>query len=300
MRARNIKPAFFRNELLAELPAATRLLFIGLWCLADREGRLEDRPKRIKLELLPFDEIDIEQALSDLETQGFIKRYVAEGVSVIRVSNFVKHQTPHGTEKDSELPDEQGQFTVHQRGKHGYITGAPQLVNSALTVNPPFHNALNPDYLNPDSNTPLPPTGGDADEDQTPEQPPVQRAPADKPRPKRSKKLSKTELRDTPTVLAWLKTRSKKLRLDPDHHETRLRTLATAEGALRSDGPGFFEACMRNQRWEMLSDGDLATGKRRLQEHDTSHLPGLVNQLSNKLAISTIPGIDDAECDDDE
>jgi len=57
---------------------------------------------------------------------------------------------------------------------------------------------------------------------------------------------------------------------------------------------------MRNQRWEMLSDADLDTGKRRLQEHDTSHLPGLVNQLSDKLAIGTIPGIDDMEGDSDE
>ena len=51
-RARNIKPGFFDNETLGELPALTRLLFIGLWCLADREGRLQDRPKRIKKELL--------------------------------------------------------------------------------------------------------------------------------------------------------------------------------------------------------------------------------------------------------
>ena len=33
-RARNIKPGFFDNEILGELPALTRLLFIGLWCLA--------------------------------------------------------------------------------------------------------------------------------------------------------------------------------------------------------------------------------------------------------------------------
>ena len=46
-RARNIKPGFFANENLAECDPLARLLFAGLWCLADREGRLEDRPKRI-------------------------------------------------------------------------------------------------------------------------------------------------------------------------------------------------------------------------------------------------------------
>ena len=51
-RTRSIKPSFFDNEILGDLPPLTRLLFIGLWGIADREGRLEDRPKRIKKELL--------------------------------------------------------------------------------------------------------------------------------------------------------------------------------------------------------------------------------------------------------
>ena len=44
-RARNIKPGFFRNADLVEMPIEARLLFIGLWTLADRSGRLEDRPR---------------------------------------------------------------------------------------------------------------------------------------------------------------------------------------------------------------------------------------------------------------
>lgn len=54
-RARNIKPGFFKNELLAEMPPEIRLLFMGLWCIADREGRFEERPKKIKMELFPCD-----------------------------------------------------------------------------------------------------------------------------------------------------------------------------------------------------------------------------------------------------
>ena len=45
-RSRNIKPSFFMNEDIIELPYEARLLFIGLWTLADREGRLENRPKK--------------------------------------------------------------------------------------------------------------------------------------------------------------------------------------------------------------------------------------------------------------
>lgn len=46
--ARNIKPGFFTNDVLAACDQLARLLFAGLWTVADRAGRLEDRPKRIK------------------------------------------------------------------------------------------------------------------------------------------------------------------------------------------------------------------------------------------------------------
>lgn len=164
-RARNIKPSFFKNELLAEMDAFDRLLFVGLWCLADREGRVEDRPKRIKMELFPCDGYDVDAGLRNLEKHGFVIRYKAGEVAVVSVINFHKHQTPHGTEKDSELPDENGELTVHERINNGYVSGKkrannvnpqasnghPPLDNSAGTVNPPGHNALNPDSLNPDS-----------------------------------------------------------------------------------------------------------------------------------------------------
>lgn len=66
MRARNIKPGFWENEDLGEMSIAGRQLFIGLWCLADREGRLEDRPRKIKGNLFRFDgEIPVEELLAD-------------------------------------------------------------------------------------------------------------------------------------------------------------------------------------------------------------------------------------------
>ena len=66
MRARNIKPGFFKNDTLAELDFAGRLLFIGLWGLADREGRLEDRPKKIKAEIFPYDDVAVDSFLGEL------------------------------------------------------------------------------------------------------------------------------------------------------------------------------------------------------------------------------------------
>lgn len=107
-RARNIKPGFFKNEILGEMPMEARMLFIGLWTLADREGRLEDRPKRIKMELFPYDSFDVDPMLSRLQADGFLTRYEVGGFRFIQIENFVKHQDPHYKEKASEIPPPEG------------------------------------------------------------------------------------------------------------------------------------------------------------------------------------------------
>lgn len=104
MRARGIKPGFFKNEYLAELGPMTRLLFAGLWCMADREGRLEDRPKRIKAEIFPYDECDVDAMLDALSTRGFIERYEHGEKRYVAVLAFAKHQNPHKNERPSSIP----------------------------------------------------------------------------------------------------------------------------------------------------------------------------------------------------
>lgn len=108
MRARNVKPGFFKNEQLAELPCEARLLFIGLWGLADRAGRLEDRPKRIKMEVFPADSFDVEPLLAALEGQGLIARYVIGDGRYIEIPTWNKHQRPHHNEVPSRIPSRLG------------------------------------------------------------------------------------------------------------------------------------------------------------------------------------------------
>jgi hypothetical protein len=104
-RARNIKPGLFKNEILGVADPLYTLLFEGLWLLADREGRLEDRPLRIKAEIFPYREgLDVVAMLSWLETQGFILRYSSNGLALIQILQFAKHQSPHKNEVPSTLP----------------------------------------------------------------------------------------------------------------------------------------------------------------------------------------------------
>lgn len=106
MRIRTIKPAFYKNEKLAELPLSARMLFVGLWGLADREGRLEYRPKYIKAEIFPYDDFNIVELLTALSDAGFIFVYGAEDLQFIQVINFSKHQRINGKEasEKSDIP----------------------------------------------------------------------------------------------------------------------------------------------------------------------------------------------------
>lgn len=110
-RTRSIKPGFFDNELLGCLPPLTRLLFIGLWTQADRAGRLEDRPARLKKNILGYDDVtvsDVDGMLEELAKNDFIIRYNVAGEGYIQIVTFVKHQNPHIKEKPSDIPPPDG------------------------------------------------------------------------------------------------------------------------------------------------------------------------------------------------
>lgn len=144
-RCRGLKPDFFLDEDLAHLPYEGRLLFEGLWCLADREGRLEDRPKYIKAQIFPYDNVNIERLLKMLcepqieDRQGkvFIRRYTVDKKQFIDIPEFLKHQTPHHTEKPSQIPHFNGCITVKEPSSNG-VTPPSSLLEAnskQLTVN---------------------------------------------------------------------------------------------------------------------------------------------------------------------
>lgn len=121
-RARLLKPGFFKNVTLAKLSERHRLLYEGLWLLADREGRLKDEPAWIKAEVFPYEDVDVDPLLTDLQHEGFILRYAyidrtkayIDRTKAVRTSRlrfraiqilaFSKHQTPHHREPASTIP----------------------------------------------------------------------------------------------------------------------------------------------------------------------------------------------------
>ena len=162
MRARNIKPGYYKNEDLAECSLEARFIFPGLWMIADCMGRLENRPKRIKGELLPFDNIDVTPLLDELEQWGLINRYEVDGSKYIWIPNFLKHQRPHQNESVSVLPrhpDDPYPEKEDQTRSIKNKCGEPKAEALATKVESTLHHsdkhfALNPDSLNPDSLNP--------------------------------------------------------------------------------------------------------------------------------------------------
>lgn len=104
MRIRLLHPEFFTDAVLARMPDFTRLVFAGLWLIADREGRLPDHPKMIDGVILPLDKRSCLKPLQELADAGRILRYQTPAGPVIQVVNFLKYQHPHLREKPSPFP----------------------------------------------------------------------------------------------------------------------------------------------------------------------------------------------------
>jgi hypothetical protein len=101
-RIRSVKPSISDNEDLAELPFSDRYAFILLWGHCDRRGRTEDRPKRLKARILPWDDIDFDALLQRLHDAGFITRYEVNGGRFIQVNKFESNQRITGDEAKTE------------------------------------------------------------------------------------------------------------------------------------------------------------------------------------------------------
>jgi hypothetical protein len=101
-RIRTIKPDFFTSEDIVELSPVARLLYIALWCEADREGRLVWRPGTFKLRYFPGDNLNIDQPCKELLDRGLVVLY---GQGYAYIPTFSDHQHVNPRESHSTLPE---------------------------------------------------------------------------------------------------------------------------------------------------------------------------------------------------
>jgi hypothetical protein len=107
-RIRTIKPEFFRHEALYEAEVSSglplRVAFAGMFTVADREGRFKWHPRVLKLDVMPFDEVNFADVLEALVTHGFLVKYQVGADMFGHIPNFLKHQHVNQRELDSVIP----------------------------------------------------------------------------------------------------------------------------------------------------------------------------------------------------
>lgn len=116
-RIRTIKPEFYRHHdlFLAETKSGfpIRVAFSGLWLCADKEGRFKWKPTELKLDILPYDNLDFNEVLKCLVDTGFIIKYTVDKRDYGFIPTFKEHQRITGTEKnyESKLPEFKGNIS---------------------------------------------------------------------------------------------------------------------------------------------------------------------------------------------
>lgn len=100
-RIRTIKPEFFTSEDIVSLSPLARLLYVALWCEADREGRMAWKPRTFKIRYLPADSCDVEALCAEITAAGLVVLY-GEGLAYIPA--FARHQHVNPRESASTLP----------------------------------------------------------------------------------------------------------------------------------------------------------------------------------------------------
>ena len=91
-RIRTIKPEFWVDDQMVELDFVTRLLFIGLWNFVDDEGFIEYKPKRIKMQVFPADDLDVSRELQNLLEADRLSVCDSDQGELLHVINWERHQ----------------------------------------------------------------------------------------------------------------------------------------------------------------------------------------------------------------
>ncbi|MFN3961649.1 MAG: hypothetical protein ACK4NQ_01575 [Fimbriimonadaceae bacterium] len=152
-RIRTIKPGFFKHGDLFDSEQETglplRLAFAGVWCLCDREGRFRWKPREMKLDVLPYDDVDFSRVLDALATRGFLVKYQCEGVMYGWVPTFTEHQVINNREAPSTIPAFEPEMAVIA---DAWLTRAPR-VNDAAVGEGKGREGKGREYISPDAST---------------------------------------------------------------------------------------------------------------------------------------------------
>ncbi|MGV8965331.1 MAG: hypothetical protein ACOH2F_03545 [Cellulomonas sp.] len=91
---RTIKPEFWTDSTMVGLSLGARLLYIGTWNFAIcHQGHLEDDVFRLKMQVFPGNDLDVQALLDELMAAGRIRRLVSpDGHTYLHIVRLSNHQ----------------------------------------------------------------------------------------------------------------------------------------------------------------------------------------------------------------
>lgn len=123
-RIRTVKPDFFTSEDIMALSPLARLLYIGTWLEADREGRLTWKPSTLKVRYLPSDDCNVKALCDEITNRRLVMLY---GDGLAFIPSFKDHQFINGKEAPSKLPPPSEEDISRVRDASARVMDAPSL-----------------------------------------------------------------------------------------------------------------------------------------------------------------------------
>lgn len=142
MRIRTIKPEFWQSEKMAKASRQARMLFVGLWSMADDSGRTRAASRLLASTLFPYDTDApdlIDGWLAELSAIGAIRLYVVDECHYLDIPKWRSHQkidkpSPSklpGFDESSRILDDSSRKIALDQGsgnREGKVPGsAPEL-----------------------------------------------------------------------------------------------------------------------------------------------------------------------------
>ena len=132
-KIRGVKPEFWTADGILEMSIPARLLFIGLWNYACDNGHLPDKPRQIKMRLMPADDVKVPELLDEMVDAEQIVRQ--DGW--ITIPDLTTHQKPH---KRWWATCEKPGCEVPNGASHAPTNRGATVAKPVPTVEPPVGN----------------------------------------------------------------------------------------------------------------------------------------------------------------
>ena len=125
-KMRGFKAEIWTDDKFVELDPLARLLFMGMWSYACDNGHLDDKPKQIKMRVLPTDDVDPVVLIDQMVDLGMVRRD-EDGLTIPKLREHQRIDDRYFTWCDRCTPDE---IPEKSRERHAAATRGARVSTS--------------------------------------------------------------------------------------------------------------------------------------------------------------------------